>query len=278
MFYILIFLLGLSVGSFLNVVICRLETKEPIIRSRSRCPKCGALLKWFDLIPLISFLIQKGKCRYCGKKISWQYPLVELATGLLFLFVVLKSPLATGGSYSIATGFFASLRMTMIMEPLFFLLVICFLLVIFVYDLKHYLIPDKIVYPAIIITLLNLGAKLLRIEELSSQIYTPLLAALLSSGFFLFLVLISKGKWLGLGDVKLAGLMGLILGWPNILLALFLAFMSGAIVGITLIVAGKKTMKSQIPFGPFLAGATLVIIIFGDIFSNLSLYLFSFLW
>ena len=278
MFYILIFLLGLSVGSFLNVIICCLETKEPIFLSRSHCPKCGALLKWSDLIPLVSFLIQKGKCRYCGKKISWQYPLVELATGLLFLFVVLKSPLATGGSYSIATGFFASLRMTMIMEPLFFLLVICFLLVIFVYDLKHYLIPDKIVYPAIIITLLNLGAKLLRIEELSSQIYTPLLAALLASGFFLFLVLISKGKWLGLGDVKLAGLMGLILGWPNILLALFLAFMSGAIVGITLIVAGKKTMKSQIPFGPFLAGATLVIIIFGDIFSNLSLYLFSFLW
>jgi len=170
MFYILIFLLGLSVGSFLNVIICRLGTKEPIIRSRSRCPKCGALLKWFDLIPLISFLIQKGKCRYCGKKISWQYPLVELATGLLFLFVVLKSPLATGGSY-IATGFFASLRMTMIMEPLFFLLVICFLLVIFVYDLKHYLIPDKIVYPAIIITLLNLGANLLRTEELSFQIY-----------------------------------------------------------------------------------------------------------
>ena len=278
MFSIFIFIFGLFIGSFLNVIICRLGTKESIIRSRSHCPKCGALLKWSDLIPLVSFLIQKGKCRYCGKKISWQYPLVELATGLLFLFVVLKSPLATGGSYSIATGFFASLRMTMIMEPLFFLLVICFLLVIFVYDLKHYLIPDKIVYPAIIITLLNLGAKLLRIEELSSQIYTPLLAALLSSGFFLFLVLISKGKWLGLGDVKLAGLMGLILGWPNILLALFLAFMSGAIVGITLIVAGKKTMKSQIPFGPFLAGATLVIIIFGDIFSNLSLYLFSFLW
>jgi len=245
MFSLFIFILGLLIGSFLNVVICRLESKEPILFSRSRCPKCGALLKWPDLIPLLSFILTRGKCRYCHKKISLQYPLVELATGLLFLLI------------------FNQFSIFNFINLFYYLLITCLLLVIFVYDLKHYLIPDKIIYPAIIICLLNLGAQL-PFWESYSQIYNPLLSAIFASGFFLSLVLVSRGKWLGLGDVKLAVLMGLVLGWPNILLALFLAFMSGAIVGLSLIAAGKKTIKSQIPFGPFLAGATILVILYGQ--------------
>ena len=255
MFSLFIFLLGLSIGSFLNVVICRLETKEPIISGRSHCPYCGTVLKWFDLIPLVSFVLQKGKCRYCQKKISWQYPLVEISTGLLFLSVILSQQ-----TKNLFLDPSLAFRMT------FYLIIISFLIVILVYDLKHYLIPDKIIYPAIIISLLylfiNLGAKFPS-RELSSQIYNPFLSAILASGFFLSLVLISKGKWMGLGDVKLAFLMGLVLGWPNILLALFLSFLSGAIVGIFLIVLGKKGLKSQIPFGPFLSASTALILLYG---------------
>jgi prepilin signal peptidase PulO-like enzyme (type II secretory pathway) len=140
-------------------------------------------------------------------------------------------------------------------------------LVIFVYDLKHYIIPDKIVYPAILIALLfNLLNYELRITNY--ELLNILLAALVASGFFLFLVLISQGKWMGLGDVKLAFLMGLVLGWPNILLALFLAFICGAIIGLALIIIGKKNIKSQIPFGPFLAGTTIFTMIYGQYLTN----------
>ena len=239
MSYILILLFGLCVGSFLNVVICRLKTKESIFIGRSHCPQCRTVLKWHDLIPVLSFLIQKGKCRYCNKKISWQYPLVEISTALLFLFVILNQQVKNLIDPSL------TLRMT------FYLIIISFLIIIFVYDLKHYIIPDKIIYPAIIVAgIFNFKFSIL--------------SALGASLFFLSLVLVSKGKWMGLGDVKLAFLMGLILGWPNILLALFLSFFSGAIVGVGLIILHKKGLKSEIPFGPFLSASTIFALLYGS--------------
>ena len=236
MIYFLIFIFGLAIGSFLNVVIYRLKTNESILIGRSHCPKCGAILKWYDLIPVLSFLIQKGECRYCQKKISFQYPLVEIITGLLFVLILSKF------------GF--DLLITY-----YLLLITCFLIVIFVYDLRHYLILDKIVFPAIIIVLFY--------QVFIGNFLNPFLSALLAGGFFLSLVIVSKGKWMGMGDVKFAILMGLILGWPNILLALFLSFFSGAIIGIILILFGKKGLKSQIPFGPFLVGSTILIMLYG---------------
>ena len=237
MIYFLIFIFGLAIGSFLNVVIFRLGTNESILVGRSHCPKCGAILKWYDLIPALSFLIQKGKCRYCEKKISFQYPIVEIITGFLFVLILSKFGLDSLITY-------------------YLLLISCFLIVIFVYDLKNYLILDKIVFPAIIIVLFY--------QVFIGNFLNPFLSALLASGFFLSLVLISKGKWMGMGDVKFAILMGLILGWPNILLALFLSFFSGAIIGIVLILFGKKGLKSQIPFGPFLVGSTILIMLYGE--------------
>ncbi len=234
--FLIIFILGLLIGSFLNVVICRLKIKQTILFNRSYCPKCGNVLKWHDLIPLFSFLIQKGKCRYCGKKISWQYPLVELATGLLFVLVFYK--------------FFPDyLNLT------YHLIIVSFLIIVFVYDLKHYLILDKIVFPAAVIVFIY--------QIINGNYFNPLLAAISASGFFLSLVLFSKGKWMGLGDVKFAFFMGLFLGWPNILLALLLSFVSGAIIGIVLISFGKKGIKSEIPFGPFLVGATVLTMFYG---------------
>ncbi len=246
MFPILIFIFGLAVGSFLNVVICRLGTKEKILLSRSRCPHCGVVLKWYELIPVFSFLIQKGRCCYCHKKISWQYPLVEISTGSLFLLVVLNEVIIIQDSL-------LAFRIT------FNLIIVCFLIIIFVYDLKHYLIPDRIVFPAIGIALLY------SLFFVPNLLFSYILSAFGAAGFFLLLFLITRGKGMGLGDVKLAFLMGLILGWPNILLALFLSFLSGAVVGIFLIVLGQKGLKSQIPFGPFLSGTTLIVLLYGDL-------------
>jgi|TARA_Y100000031_G_scaffold143446_1_gene173909 leader peptidase (prepilin peptidase)/N-methyltransferase len=243
MLYILIFVFGLCVGSFLNVAICRLKTKEPITKSRSHCPKCRAVLKWYDLIPVLSFLIQKGKCRYCHKKISWQYPIIETSTGLIFLQI-----------FNFQFSIF---------NTIYYFLIISFLIIIFVYDLKHYIIPDRIIYPAILVAGIWYLVSGIFIQNTSYELRTTILSALGASLFFLALVLISQGKWMGLGDVKLAFLMGLILGWPNILLALFLSFFSGAIIGIGLIIAGKKGLKSQIPFGPFLAGSTILVLLYG---------------
>jgi len=139
-FSFFIFLFGLVVGSFLNCVIYRLETEQSFLKGRSFCPHCGYPLAWKDLIPLLSFLILKGKCRYCGEKISGQYPLVELATGTLFLLV--------------AYYFLFPLNVIHIVKTCYLLIVASFLIVIFVYDLKHYIIPDKVIYPAIVFVVL----------------------------------------------------------------------------------------------------------------------------
>lgn len=243
--YVLIFIFGLCLGSFLNVVINRLELKESIVIKRSYCPKCKKVLQWYDLIPVLSFVLLRRQCRYCHKKISWQYPLVEIATGLLFLLVFLSA--SWNGDFQLINIFY-------------YLIITSILIVIFVYDLKYYIILDKIIFPAIVITLLY---RLVIFSDLMGLIY-PILAALLAGGFFLSLVLVSHEKWMGLGDVKLGVLMGLILGWPRILPALFLSFTLGAVVGIALILLKKKKIKSEIPFGPFLSLATFVILLYGN--------------
>jgi len=239
-FYIFLFLFGLVVGSFLNVVISRFPTKESILKNRSHCPFCQKKLTWFELVPILSFIIQRGKCRHCGKKISWQYPLVEFFTGLIFLLIFI---------YKL---------------PVFYFLIACFLIILFLYDLKHYLVPDKIVYPAIIITFIY------RLFE----DFNYLLAALIGGAFFLAIVLISRGRWMGMGDVKIGFLMGLILGLSYLFTALFLAFLSGAIISVILIILKKKTLQSEIPFAPFLIGATFITIFWGDILINWYLNLF----
>jgi len=263
-FYIFIFVFGLCVGSFLNTVIYRLKTGESILFLRSHCPSCKHTLGFFDLIPLFSFIFLGGRCRYCKKKISWQYPMVELATGILFvLFSYLaKLPSHLTMEQLSLEWFFVGLTLN------FFFVSI--LIIIFVYDLKHSIIPDKVVWFGIAVLLILNGlallVQLLFINKPDSILpfLNRLLAAALAGGFFLILVLISREKWMGWGDVKLGILIGLILGWPNILVALFLAFVSGAIVGGGLVLAKKKTLKSQIPFGPFLCGSCIVAMLVGE--------------
>lgn len=255
LFNILIFIVGLITGSFLNCVIYRLETGGNFLKGRSFCPHCRHILEWRDLIPVFSFFILKGKCRYCHKKISLQYPIVELATGTLFVFIVFHFLQYINIDVNYTVAFFASI---------YYLVMASFLIIIFVYDLKHYIIPDKVVFPAILLSgiwylvsgiFLNIYTK----YEIMNIIYSAVGAAV----FFLAIVLISRGKGMGIGDIKLAFLMGLILGWPNILAALFLAFFIGAIIGLGLIIFGKQGLKSEVPFGPFLITGTFLTMFFG---------------
>jgi len=241
-FYFLFFLLGLAVGSFLNVVISRLKTRESILKIRSHCPFCQKKLNWYELIPILSFVIQRGKCRKCGKRISWQYPLIELVTGLAFLLIL---------NFQFPISNFQILISTCCL-----LLVSCFLIILFVYDLKHYLVPDKIIYPAIV---LMFGFRIL------NQFLNYLIASIIAGGFFLAIILISRGKWMGAGDIKIGILMGLVLGTEKTLAALFLAFLVGAFISFVLLILRKKTLKSEIPFAPFLTGATFITLLWGDI-------------
>lgn len=249
-----VFLFGLIIGSFLNCVIYRLEKGKSFLKGRSFCPQCKHLLGFFDLIPLLSFSFLRGKCRYCKKIISWQYPIVEISTALIFL-LIFNYQFAIYNQFSI-TNFQNFLNFA------YLLIVSCFLLIIFVFDFKHYIIPDEVIFPAIILSLIfNLQFAILNgLQSFGPAIFSASAAA----GFFLAIVLISKGKWMGIGDIKLAFLMGLILSWPNILVALLFAFWSGALVGIILIIFRKKKLRSEIPFGPFLIGATFAALFLGE--------------
>ena len=247
----IIFLTGLITGSFLNCVIYRLETGENFLKGRSHCPYCGHILGWKDLIPVLSFLILKGRCRYCQKKISLQYPLVEIATGLLFLQIS-NFQFSWTPSGGLPVGLLInefSIFNYQFLNLLFLLFISCFLIIIFVYDFKHYIIPDKVIYPAIFVCGIwyVVFGIFLRFYT-TYDILNTMLAALGAAAFFLAIVLVSRGKWMGAGDIKLAFLMGLLLGWPNILVALFFAFFIGAIIGIELIVSGKKTKIASFLF------------------------------
>ena len=232
------------IGSFLNVVILRFKNKESVIKKRSYCPFCKKKLKWYELIPVFSFIIQKGRCRKCKNKISWQYPLVEFFTGLIFILIVV---------------YFFDFNIFSIINVCFLFLVSCFLLIIFIYDLKHYLVLDKIIYPAIIVSFFY---------RLWLPVPNYLLAAVIGGAFFLIIFLISRGKWMGIGDVKIGILMGLLLGLPHLFTALFLAFLIGGIISVILLFLKKKSLKSEIPFGPFLTGATFVTLLWGDVLLN----------
>ncbi len=242
MIYFLIFIFGLCIGSFLNVIICRLETEEKISNSRSHCPKCGHILHWYDLIPVLSFVLQKAKCRYCNKKISWQYPVIEIFTGCLFLLIL-------NFQFSILNEF----SIFQFLNLFYYFFIVSCLIIIFVYDLKYCLILDKIIYPAIGLAFIYLFFQ--------NNFLNYFFSALGASLFFFLIVLITKGKGMGIGDIKLAFFMGLVLGWPKIMLALMLAFFSGALIGVILLILGRKKMSSEIPFGPFLAGATFIVLL-----------------
>ena len=254
-FYFFVFIFGLIMGSFLNCLVWRLHEGEGMW-NRSYCPKCREQIAWYDNIPVFSFIFLSGKCRHCRKSISWQYPAVELITGILFFLSFYLNLL------NFSAGDF--LNFQPFSNPNFLLsvfrdwFVIAVMIVIFIYDLRWYLILDEVSLPAcsaVLIFNLFLGINWL----------TLLISALVGGGFFLLQFIVSRGKWIGGGDIRLGLLMGLSLGRLDyLLLAILLAYFIGSFVGLGLIIFGKKRWDSQIPLGVFLSVSTIFVIFWGE--------------
>ncbi|MBI4363473.1 MAG: prepilin peptidase [Candidatus Doudnabacteria bacterium] len=257
MVIVIVIVLGLITGSFLNVVIFRLHSGKSFLfrrrafssgrnsdrasaseLARSQCLTCGRQLQALDLIPLLSFLFLRGKCRYCGKKISWQYPIVELATAITFGLLVQNF------QFSIFNFQFW-----------FQAIIASFLIVIAVYDYKHYLILDKVILPA------SLTALIYQIWQ--GNLAWALLGALIIAGFFSLQYFASKGRWIGFGDVKLGIFLGLIFA-QNALGFLVFAYVVGAVVALLLMAFGGKGLKSRVPFGTILGFSAIIFLLWGD--------------
>lgn len=249
MFLFLIFVFGLASGSFLLVLADRIPRNEPVFLSRSRCDNCKKALVYNDLVPFFSFIALNGKCRYCKKPLSVYYPAVELLTGILFVLTYISVIQSSSMYYVVSSKY---------IELAFFLFIVSCLIVIFFADLKYGLIPFVVIFPATIVTFLYL--------ILNTQYLIPnhLYAALGASVFFLLIFLITRGRGMGFGDVVLAFFMGLLLGFPGIIVALYVAFLTGTAASLILILGGKKKFfGSTIPFGPFLILGTYVSLFWG---------------
>ncbi len=249
-FYLLFsFLFGLAIGSFLNCLIYRLAQRKTIL-GRSFCPWCKKTIKAIDNIPIFSFIILGGRCRYCGKKISWQYPAVELATGLLFTLPLFNLQLTC------LAGRQATYNLQLIFRDWIILATLVF---IFVYDLRYQLVEDKVILPAAgAVFILNLVGGVVPLAKI-------ILSLAIGVGFFGLQYFLTRGKGIGLGDLRIGLFMGAGLGWPSKLaLAIFISYIIGALASGTLLALGKKKMADRIPLGPFLAIGTAVTIFFGE--------------
>lgn len=224
MVIVLIIIIGLIIGSFLNVVIYRFPRRESVVWPGSHCPVCGQQLKTGDLLPVLSYIWLRGRCRYCGGKIGLRYPLVEILTAITFLLIYLPWGLSWQG--------LAGIVLTMLLIPAAFI------------DLDHGIIPDRLTYPGIIIGLL--------LSPFTAGFTSSLLGALFFGGILLLAALISRGG-MGGGDIKLAAAIGAFTGWPGALLAFLLSSLLGGAWGLILLLSQKANRKTTIKFGPFLA-------------------------
>jgi leader peptidase (prepilin peptidase) / N-methyltransferase len=236
-----IFLMGLCIGSFLNVCIYRLPESKSIVHPRSMCPNCDTLIPFYDNIPLFSYLWLKGQCRRCKVKISMRYPMVELLGGLVAL-----------GTY---------LRFGLTIETLIYYVFIAALLVVTFIDLDHRIIPDVITLPGIPICFAASFA-------LPAITYKDALLGILVGGGSLFLVawvytLLTKKEGMGGGDIKLLAMMGAIVGWQGVLFTIFVASLVGTLAGFAVMLQSRKGMKLAVPFGPFLSIGSITYIFFG---------------
>lgn len=238
---LLFFILGTVWGSFLSVVVKRVPS------GRSHCPKCKKTLSSFDLIPIVSYILLRGKCRYCKKPIPLYYPGLEMICGLTFVLVYLKfMPLIAAPAEQIG-------------KLIVFLGITLILLFIFFYDLFKLEIPNKVILPSIV------GGFLLSATPLiDASFWSGLIGASAATIFFGGQMLISNGTWIGGGDLKLGAFMGFILGWQLLLVALTTAYIIGGIVGLTMIITKRADRKTAIPFGPFLVLGAFTAFFAGD--------------
>lgn len=280
---LILFLLGAAIGSFLNVLTLRYSENQRIfsferLSGRSRCPKCRVKLSWQELVPLVSFVLQRGRCRNCDEKISLQYPVVEAAAGLIFAFMpgavanameiqFYRNPL--GG---VPVWYYALIGL--------FLVAALTLVAISAIDARLRIIPDQ---STILVAVTGgalmafhhfsglfefgrssfLGHYALLFGLRENVFLNYFVAALFGLALFGAIFFLSRGRGMGLGDVKLAGALGLFLGWPDAAVGLGLAFVTGAVWSIILMIHGRKNLKSAVPFGPFMALGALLVIFFG---------------
>lgn len=272
------FVIGIVLGSFVKALADRSLINRSFL-GRSYCLNCKHKLQWYDLLPIVSYLLLRGKCRYCGDRISLEYLLVEVGMGLLIGFLFWQS--LHGVQYQIS-----------LLELIFKSFFIIVLAILFLTDIKKMLIPDRIILPSIVISIIFitvitiikviylyyyltqtvLGQKLLQNTDYfqrhllitAEPLFGSILMGFLIGGFFMALIIITKGKGMGGGDVKLGAFIGLGLGFPLSLVAIMFSFLTGAVLSIILIVLGKKHIGSSIPFGPFLVMGALIALFWGN--------------
>lgn len=261
MLIVLLIVLGLCVGSFVNAWVWRVHQqaaarsaktrqKYSVLHGRSMCVHCKHTLSAADLVPLFSWLLLKGKCRYCKKPIAAQYPLVELLAAVLFVFSYLFWPLVWSAESKVLFGFW-------LVE------LIC-LLALAVYDLRWYLLPNKMLVALGSVFGVQLVMQVVLFGVTTREVGGLILAALVGGGFFWLIFQVSQGKWIGGGDVKLGAVLGLLVGSPaQAFLVLFFASVLGSLLAIPLLLGRRLGAKSQLPFGPFLIVATVVVRSFG---------------
>jgi leader peptidase (prepilin peptidase)/N-methyltransferase len=240
---IFVFIFGLCIGSFLNVCIYRLPESKSIVRPRSMCPSCGALIRFYDNIPVLSYIVLRGKCRHCSAPIALRYPIVELISGVFALGVYLKFGIR--------------------LEALIYYAFIAALLVITFIDIDHQIIPDVVTLPGIPI-FFAAGFALPRMTLAES------LLGILVGGGSLFLVawlyhLLTKKEGMGGGDIKLLAMIGAVIGWKGVLFTIFLASAVGTLAGLLVMLKTRKSMKLAVPFGPFLAIGGITYLFFGPL-------------
>lgn len=288
-YYLLIFVGGTFIGSFLNLVSDRIINGEPILFGRSHCDFCKKPLGPKNLLPILSFLLQKGKCAFCGKKLSGYYPFSEILSGLAFVLATYYS------------GILKTLSLRDLWDFVFLAVVLCLLIIIFLTDAKYYLIPDSLVYLAIGLTvvfivggyamdlyslyrklsldpfgvyLLKAGFWDLQLKGTLQSLGMTFASAIGIALFFLLLVWITKERGMGSGDIKLGLLIGVFNGFPGNLVAIFLGFILGSVYSLFLILFKGKTMKDTVPFGPFLIIGSVTALLYSTDILNWYINLF----
>lgn len=240
--YIIIFFIGLALGSFLNSWIWRAHENFKIVNGRSMCPHCRRQLTWYENIPVLSCLCLWGKCRTCKKPIPKHFSFVELGSALIFVLVAWK---ILNNSAIVPALFFRDIIFTIL------------LIIIFVYDwLYQEILPQVVWFGVLAGIVFNLF--------LGYSFVSMLVGLIVTGGFFFLQFVLSSGKWIGGGDVRMGIMMGIWLGWPTVLAALFLSYIAGSVCGLVLLVLKKKQLASPIPFGTYLALGTFIAMLWGE--------------
>lgn len=274
--YVALLLLGLVFGSYASATVWRLRARQLVEdkaqgeevndkeyrqlktlagrsfkEDRSQCLRCGHELRWYDLIPLVSWVSMGGKCRYCRKPIGWAEPIIEGVVALLFLLSYIFWP-------------FQFVVFADVCLFILWLTVLVLLAILFLYDLRWYLLPDRVVYPLIAVSACYALISVFIAGDFAGAVASLLLSLVILSGIYLALWLFSKGRWIGFGDVKLGFALGLLLGeWPLALMTLILANLIGCLIVLPGMMAGKIGRKTHVPFGPLLITGALITMLWG---------------